>query len=61
LLIFDSRVSAGCEMMAAAKPATRPEARFKVEIVPGESSDLGFLEVAIMFSYRHIGFAAQIR
>ena len=48
-------------MIAAAKPAMRPEARFKVEIVPGESSDLGFPVVRIRFSYRHIRFVAQIR
>ena len=41
-------------MMAAAKPAIRPEVRFKVEMVPGESSDLGFPIEAMIFSYRHI-------
>ena len=36
LLIFDKRVSAGCEMIAAAKPAIRPEPKLRELASAGE-------------------------
>ena len=51
LLILERRVSAGWEMMAAAKPAMRPAPRFKDPRVPAESSVFGLPVALISFSY----------
>ena len=50
LLILDKRVSAGWEMIAAAKPAMRPDAKLRVVTVLGASSSLVLPVAAMIFS-----------